>query len=69
VHVEEHDVGNDVACALVCFAARRDLGDHCVAERRKQLYEQRARIVVVFGDQDADLGGFTHLARICVGTE
>src|SRR5437763_3904760 len=67
--VEEHNVGDDVARALERFAARGNFGHYRVSERRQQLDEQRSCVIVVLSDQDTDLGGFTHLARICTGTE
>ena len=69
VDVEEHDVGDDVFRTLIRFASRRHLGHHRVAECCEKLHEQRPCVVVILGDQDADLGSFTHLARICISTE
>src|SRR5205814_9217338 len=45
------------------------LGHHRVAECCEKLHEQRPCVVVILGDQDADLGSFNHLARICISTE
>ena len=54
VHVEEHDIGQNVFRALAGFATRGHLRDDGVAESAQQIGEQRARVVVVLGDQNAD---------------
>ena len=62
--VEEHDVGLHLARALDRGAAARDVGHDLVAERAEKVHEHGARVVVVFGEEDADgLVRFTHRER------
>ena len=54
VHVEEHDIGQDVLRALERLATRGHFGHDSVAERAQKIGEQRACVVVVLGNQNAD---------------